>query len=170
MMWVLISAICLAGCSGPLDNNLRFPIAYEDMSRPSADVEVLFFDESNSQFVGARRDDRSIEVGQPDVYTRCVYGSYCIVVPDIPFPIVIFDSNNSLLLDGANYIVSRDVSLAPACDQYNISYNDKFQSYLYCEGVGIVELKVAIGNTVVRHVFLRSFLGLASELGGNGVN
>jgi hypothetical protein len=163
----LVLSACSDPCAEPEPRAAA--VAYEWVST-GAPGRMVFFDVGRLSIVyGLRSASGSRDTLSPYHMEVCEYAStFCVFEADDGLPIVIprqlADSNRELAKDGF-FLKERNIK-GSNCSQFRIEfikYSAIYKSYVYCELIGITEIRYHKVNGVVETLTLRSQIGMAAS-------
>lgn len=171
--WLLLATLPFAasGCASHTSEQPKFPAAYQLIAErghvsETSDVLVDLYDDAMKMTAVARRDDISVGIGGYDQIQACGAGEYCIRIEEVPGPLVVFaEPPTSLTLEGWRYEAERSVLEHENCDRFTARHPDRedWFTYLNCGALGITSMTALEGETIVKALQLRSYVGLGSS-------
>lgn len=170
--WLLLAMLpTVSGCANHTPKQPTFPAAYQLISErgrvpEASEVLVYLYDDALKITAVARRDDTSVGIGGYDQIQACGGGDYCVRIDEVPGPLVIFaEPLTSFTLDGWRYGVERSVLAHEGCDRFTARHPDRedWFTYLNCGPLGITSMTTLDGETIVKALQLRSYVGLGAS-------
>ncbi|MGO4408547.1 MULTISPECIES: hypothetical protein [unclassified Brevundimonas] len=168
--WFLLATLpsAVSGCANHTPEQPKFPAAYQLVSErgrvlEASEVLVYLYDDALKITAIARRDNTSVGIGGYGQIRACAAGDYCIRIEEAPGPLVVFaDPLTSLELDGWRYGVERSVLAHEGCDRFTARHpgREVWFTYLNCGPLGITSMTTLDGETIVKALQLRSYVGL----------